>query len=59
MIKNGKLYVATPMPEKMPKSIWIVYTINDGSLESSHLEDMETGKVLYENKSSKVVLVKE
>jgi hypothetical protein len=61
LIKKDKLYIAPIVPkgQQMTRNVWVVYTIKSKSLESSHLEDMNTGDVFYKEKTPKIVLVKE
>jgi hypothetical protein len=61
LIKNDKLYIAPIVPkgETMTRNVWVAYTIKSNALESSHVEDMDTGDVFYKDKTPKTVLVKE
>ena len=61
MVKNGKVYIAPIVPKgkQMTRNAWPVYTIKGDSLESSHVEDMDTGDVFYKDKTPKIVLKKQ
>lgn len=60
LVRDGKVYIAPIVPpgKKMTRNAWPVYTIKDDSLESSHVEDMDTGEVFYKDQTRKVILTK-
>ncbi len=60
VVKDGKVYIAPIVPQgkKMTRNAWPVYTIKGDSLESSHVEDMDTGEVFYKDKMPRAVLVR-
>jgi len=61
VVKDDKVYIAPIVPKgkTMTRNAWPVYTIKGDSLESSHVEDMDTGEVFYKDKAGKVVLKKQ
>ena len=61
LIKKDKVYVAPIVPkgEKMTRNVWVVYTIKEKMLESSHVEDMDTGDVFYKDQKPPIILAKE
>lgn len=61
LIKKDKAYIAPIVPkgEKMTRNVWVVYTIKEKSLESSHVEDMDTGDVFYKEKKPRIILTKQ
>lgn len=60
-IKGKLLYIAPIVPkgERMTNNVSIVYTIVDDRLESSHIEDMDSGQILNKDMRPKVILRKE
>ncbi|MCR4414925.1 MAG: hypothetical protein NUV77_21105 [Thermoguttaceae bacterium] len=60
LIKGDKLYIAPILPEgkKMIRNAWPVYTIKGDTLESSHVEDMDTGEI-FEDHLPKLILKKQ
>jgi len=60
VVKDDKVYIAPIVPKgkTMTRNAWPVYTIKGDSLESSHVEDMDTGEVFYKDKKPKLVLVR-
>ena len=60
--RGNLLYIGSPTKnERMTRNIWVVYTIVDDRLESSHLEDMDDGEVFYKerNKQPQVIFKKQ
>ncbi|MCL2310671.1 MAG: hypothetical protein FWC42_10495 [Proteobacteria bacterium] len=59
--KGNQLYIAPIVPknEKMTRNVWVVYTVVDNRLESSHLEDMDDGQVFYKGREPKIILQKQ
>jgi len=61
LIRNDKVYIAPIVPkgETMTRNVWVVYAIKGQTLESSHVEDMDTGDVFYKDEKPSIVLTKE
>lgn len=61
LLKGHKLYIAPIVPEgkKMIRNAWPVYTIKGDTLESSHVEDMDTGEIFYKDQQPKLILKKQ
>ena len=61
LIKGDKLYIAPIVSEgeKMIRNAWPVYTIKGDTLESSHVEDMDTGEVFYKDRLPRIILKKQ
>lgn len=60
LMKGDLLYLA-PVAAKDQQTllnIWLVYTAVGNRLESSHLEDRETGRVFSKSRQPRVVLLK-
>jgi len=60
VVKDDRVYIAPIVPKgkTMTRNAWPVYRIRGDSLESSHVEDMDTGEVFYKDKTPKLVLVR-
>ena len=60
-MKNGLLYFKPVVQkgEKMIRDVWLAYKVQDGRIESSHLEDMNDGQIFYKDKKPTIVLIKQ
>jgi len=61
LIEEDKVYIAPIVPKgnKMTRNVWVVYTIKGNTLESSHVEDMDTRDVFYKGKKPPIILTRE
>jgi len=59
--QGNLLYIAPIVPkgQRMTRNVWVVYTIFDDRLESSHVEDMDSGDIFYKDQKPKIVLKKQ
>jgi len=60
LVKGNQILVAPIVPpgQKMTRNVWVVYTIFEDRLESSHVADMDTGETFYPDGQPKIVLRK-
>lgn len=61
-LMKGKLLYLAPVAAKDQQTllnIWLVYTVVGDRLESSHLEDRETGRIFSKSRQPQVVLSKQ
>jgi hypothetical protein len=58
--KGDLLYIAPILPKraKMIRNAWPAYSIQDNQLESSHVEDMDSGEIFYKNQKPTIILKK-
>jgi len=57
--KGNLLYISNPNRQRMTRNIWLVYTVVDDRLESSHLEDMDNGDIFYKKQQPEMIFQKQ